>query len=87
MDAGLPVGIAHARAITNQAARKSVFAKMVHGRQTILCRERNDPIASRIEVWVGCHEQRTDLLLEEKSEGSVQSRVVAGFCYEKATTN
>jgi hypothetical protein len=60
---------------------------MVHGRQAILCRERNDPIASRIEVWVGCHEQRTDLLLEEKSEGSVQSGVVAGFCYEKATTN
>ena len=57
---------------------------MVHGRQTILCRERNDPIASRVEVCVGCHEQRTDLLLEEKSEGSVQSRVVAGFCYEKA---
>ncbi|MGB9314285.1 MAG: hypothetical protein WCB62_04580 [Pseudolabrys sp.] len=52
-----------------------------------MCRERNDPIASRVEVCVGCHEQRTDLLLEEKSEGSVQSRVVAGFCYEKTTTD
>src|SRR5713101_1458510 len=33
----------------------------------------NDPIASRIEVWVACHEQSADPLLEERREGGVQA--------------
>ena len=35
------------------------------------------------EVWVACHEQSADPLLEERRESSVQLGVVAGFRNEK----
>ena len=44
-----------------------------------MCRERNDPIALRVEIGVGCHQQRTDPLLEERREGSVQLQSLLAF--------
>ena len=67
----LPIRIGDAGAVADQAACEGVLSKVIHGGQTILCRERNDTIASGIEVCIGCNEQGADPLLEEKREGSV----------------
>jgi hypothetical protein len=48
VDTGLAVPICDARAIAAQTTRNGKLAKVVHGRQPILRRERNDTIALRI---------------------------------------
>src|SRR4029079_3250959 len=67
----LPIPISDAVAVADQAPCKSVLSKVIHVGQTILCRERNDMITSRIKVWIGGNEQRRDPLLEEKRERCV----------------
>src|SRR5262249_57075935 len=80
----LSIRISDAGAVADQTACEGVLSKVIHGGQTILCRERNDPIASGIEVCLGGDEQGADPLLEEKREGRVQFLGIAGFCYKKA---
>jgi len=65
----LPIRIGDAGAVADQAACQGVLSKVIHVGQTILCRERNDTITSRIEVWIGGNEQGADPLLQEKREG------------------
>src|SRR5215467_14337557 len=67
----LPIRIGDAGCVAEQAASEGVLSKVIHGGQTILCRERNDTIASGIEVWIAGNEQGADPLLEEKREGRV----------------
>jgi hypothetical protein len=80
----LPIRIGDAGTVADQAASEGILSKVIHGGQTILCRERNDPIASSIEVCIGGDEQGADPLLEEKREGRVQFLVIASFRYEQA---
>ena len=38
--------------IADEAAIDGVFAKLINGWQFILCRKRNYPISSCVEVWI-----------------------------------
>src|SRR5207247_4830518 len=50
--------------------------------QVVLRRERNDPIAARVEIGIGGNQQRADALVQECGKGGVQLRVVTGPRYD-----
>src|SRR5262249_38599920 len=79
VDACLPIRIGDAGGVADQAACKGILSKVIHGGQTILCRERNDPIASGIEVCIGGDEQRADPLLEKKRESGLPQTVMSAL--------
>jgi hypothetical protein len=45
-----------------ETAGDRIFAKLVHGGQPVLRRERDDPIAARVEIGIGGNQQRADTL-------------------------
>jgi hypothetical protein len=65
-----------------ETAGDRIFAKLVHGGQPVLRRERDDPIAARVEIGIGGNQQRADTLAQECGKGGVQLRVVAGPRYD-----
>jgi len=63
VDACLLIAIGYARTVADEAARSGEFTKVIEGWKPVLCRERNNLLASGVELWVRCHQQGTDSLL------------------------
>jgi hypothetical protein len=64
----------------DQAACNSKFAKLVDGWNSIFCRERDDSVASRVEIWVRSDKHCPDPVLDKRRESSVQLRVQRKEC-------
>jgi len=65
------VSVCDIGSITDEATIDGIFAKLINGGQFVLCRERNYPIASCVEVWIRHHEQRADALLKERCKAGI----------------
>ena len=50
VDAILAISIGNIDTVAQQSARYSILAKLVNGRQALLCREPDDPIAPHVKI-------------------------------------
>ena len=62
VDATLAIRLGDPHAIAQESARNRVFAKMVDCGQSLLCREPNYPVASRVEIRIRSDQQRASTL-------------------------
>jgi len=56
----LPVYVGKAQPVAQHATRERELAKLVDGGQSLPCRECNDPIAARVQIWIGGYQKRAD---------------------------
>ena len=71
VDAGLAIDFSDAASIAHQAAGNDVFASVVRRRHGIMCRQRDELIAPRIEKRVGVDEECAGSQLRESRERRV----------------
>ncbi len=78
----LTVGIGDTHTVAQQSAGDRVFTKLVDGGKPLARRESDDPVAPRVEIGIGCDQQRPDAIPNQRCERGLQCLVTAGSSYD-----